>query len=114
MKYIPIQHRFKSLIALTALSVKEAKYRLAETLARGTLIVPTAPASPPQSSLVEGGQRAATTKCTSDQHTASELTGFDIDVSVALAAKLGVEACFVTPDWTLITGGNWANRWDIR
>ncbi len=90
-----------------------AKDKLAEILARGTLIVSTDPAYPPQSSLVEGGQRAATTKCTSDQHTASELTGFDIDVSLALAAKLGVEACFVTPDWTLITGGNWANRWDI-
>src|SRR4030042_1271976 len=90
-----------------------AKDKLAEILARGTIIVSTDPAYPPQSSLVEGGQRAATTKCTSDQHTASELTGFDIDVSLALAAKLGVEACFVTPDWTLITGGNWANRWDI-
>lgn len=87
--------------------------KLAEILARGTIIVSTDPAYPPQSQLVEGGQRAATTKCTSDQHTSSELTGFDIDVSVALAAKLGVEACFVTPDWTLITGGNWANRWDI-
>lgn len=90
-----------------------AKDKLAEILARGTLIVSTDPAYPPQSQLVEGGQRAAQTKCSSDQHTASELTGFDIDVSVAIAAKLGVEACFVTPDWTLITGGNWANRWDI-
>ncbi len=90
-----------------------AQDKLAEILARGTLIVSTDPAYPPQSSLVEGGQRAANTKCTSDQHTSSELTGFDIDVAVAIAGKLGVEACFVTPDWTLITGGNWANRWDI-
>jgi polar amino acid transport system substrate-binding protein len=90
-----------------------AKDKLAEILARGTLIVSTDPAYPPQSSLVEGGQRAAQTKCASDQHTASELTGFDIDTAVAIANKMGVEACFVTPDWTLITGGNWANRWDI-
>jgi polar amino acid transport system substrate-binding protein len=90
-----------------------AKDKLAEILARGTLIVSTDPAYPPQSQLVEGGARAANTKCASDQHTASELTGFDIDVSVAIAAKLGVEACFVTPDWTLITAGNWSNRWDI-
>jgi polar amino acid transport system substrate-binding protein len=90
-----------------------AKDKLAEILARGTLIVSTDPAYPPQSQLVEGGQRAAQTKCTSDQHTSSELTGFDIDTAVAIANKLGVEACFVTPDWTLITGGNWANRWDI-
>jgi len=90
-----------------------AKDKLAEILARGTLIVSTDPAYPPQSQLVEGGQRAAQTKCTSDQHTASELTGFDIDVASAIAKKMGVEVCFVTPDWTLITGGSWANRWDI-
>jgi polar amino acid transport system substrate-binding protein len=90
-----------------------AKDKLAEILARGTLVISTDPAYPPQSQLVEGGQRAANTKCTSDQHTSSELTGFDIDVAVAIAKKLGVEACFVTPDWTLIIGGNWANRWDI-
>src|SRR5512136_1467442 len=90
-----------------------AKDKLAEILARGTIVISTDPAYPPQSSLVEGGKRAAQTKCTSDQHTSSELTGFDIDAAVAIAQKMGVEACFVTPDWTLITGGNWANRWDI-
>ncbi len=90
-----------------------ADNKLEEILARGTLIVSTDPAYPPQSELVEGGARAENTKCASDQHTSSELTGFDVDVAVAIAEKLGVEACFVTPDWTLITGGNWANRWDI-
>jgi polar amino acid transport system substrate-binding protein len=90
-----------------------AKDKLAEIQARGTMIVSTDPAYPPQSQLVEGGKRATTTKCASDQHTSSELTGFDIDVAVAIAGKLGVEACFVTPDWTLITAGNWSNRWDI-
>lgn len=87
--------------------------KLAEVLARGTLIISTDPAYPPQSQLVEGGKRAETTKCASDQHTASELTGFDIDTAVAIAQKLGVEACFFTPDWTLIVGGNWSDRWDI-
>jgi polar amino acid transport system substrate-binding protein len=90
-----------------------AKDKLAEIQARGTLVVSTDPAYPPQSSLVEGGKRATSTKCASDQHTSSELTGFDIDTAVAIAGKLGVEACFVTPDWTLITAGNWSNRWDI-
>jgi polar amino acid transport system substrate-binding protein len=90
-----------------------ADNKLEEILARGTLVISTDPAYPPQSQLVEGGTRAAETKCASDQHTASELTGFDIDVAVAIAEALGVEPCFVTPDWTLITGGNWANRWDI-
>ncbi len=28
-------------------------------------------------------------------------------------AKLGVEIEFVTPDWSLITAGNWAGRWDM-
>ncbi len=92
---------------------KAATDKLAEILARGTLVVSTDPAYPPQSQLVEGGKRADTTKCTADQHTSTELTGFDIDVAVAIANKLGVEACFVTPDWTLITGGNWSNRWDL-
>jgi polar amino acid transport system substrate-binding protein len=86
---------------------------LADILTRGTLVVSTDPAYPPQSELVKDGKRATDTKCTSDQHTSSELTGFDIDTSVEIAKRLGVEACFVTPDWTLITGGNWANRWDI-
>jgi polar amino acid transport system substrate-binding protein len=90
-----------------------ATNKLAEIQARGTLVVSTDPAYPPQSQLVEGGKRAANTKCTSDQHTSSELTGFDIDTAIAIAKKLGVEACFVTPDWTLITAGNWSNRWDI-
>jgi polar amino acid transport system substrate-binding protein len=26
---------------------------------------------------------------------------------------LGVEVCFVTPAWDLITAGNWADRWDL-
>jgi polar amino acid transport system substrate-binding protein len=89
------------------------KDKLAEILARGTLVVSTDPAYPPQSQLQLGGKRATSTKCASDQHTASEFKGFDIDVAVAIAGKLGVEACFVTPDWTLITSGNWSNRWDI-
>ncbi len=87
--------------------------KLEEILARGTIIVSTDPAYPPQSELVENATRAASTKCTSDQHTSSELSGFDIDVSLEIAKKLGVEACFVTPEWTMITGGSWANRWDI-
>jgi polar amino acid transport system substrate-binding protein len=86
---------------------------LASILARGTLIVSTDPAYPPQSELVKDGKRANNTKCASDEHTSSELTGFDIDTSVEIAKRLGVEACFVTPDWTLITGGNWSGRWDL-
>ena len=87
--------------------------KLAEILARGTLVVSTDPAYPPQSELVEGAERLANTKCTSDQQTSNQMQGFDIDVAKAIADKLGVEACFLTIAWDLITAGNWANRWDI-
>ncbi len=86
---------------------------LSDILKRGTLVVSTDPAYPPQSELVENAKRPADTKCAADQHTANEFKGFDIDAAVEIAKRLGVEACFVTPDWTLITGGSWADRWDI-
>ncbi len=86
---------------------------LSTILARGTLIVSSDPAYPPQSALKANPQRTPGTKCTSDQKTLGELEGFDIDVAAAVAKALGVEVCFVTPDWTLITAGNWAGRWDL-
>ena len=81
--------------------------------ARGTLVVSSDPAYPPQSALKANPQRTPNTKCSTDQKTLGELEGFDIDVSAAIAKNLGVEPCFVTPDWNLITAGNWAGRWDI-
>lgn len=87
--------------------------KLAEVLARGRLIVSTDPAYPPQSELVEGAQRVANTKCAADERTATELQGFDIEVTKEVARRLGVEACFVTPAWDLIVAGGWADRWDI-
>jgi len=81
--------------------------------ARGTLVISTDPAYPPQSALKANPQRTAGSKCTTDQKTLGELEGFDIDVATAIAKVIGVEACFITPDWTLITAGNWAGRWDI-
>jgi len=91
----------------------QAEDKLAEVQERGTLIVSSDPAYPPQSELVPNAVRPADTKCANDQKTSAELTGFDIDVSVEIAKRLGLEACFVTPDWTLITSGNWADRWDV-
>jgi polar amino acid transport system substrate-binding protein len=90
-----------------------ASDKLGEIMARGTLLISTDPAYPPQSELVENAQRPANTKCTSDQRTSAELRGFDIEVAVEIAKRLGVEPCFTTPDWTLIVAGNWADRWDI-
>ncbi|NUQ37756.1 MAG: transporter substrate-binding domain-containing protein [Caldilineales bacterium] len=86
---------------------------LAAIQARGTLRISTDPAYPPQSELVPEAKRVANSKCASDERTASEFSGFDIDAAVEIARRLGVEPCFVTPDWTLITGGNWAGRWDL-
>lgn len=42
-----------------------------------------------------------------------EFVGFDIDVAKEIAKRLGVEADFVTPDWDLITAGNWGGQWDM-
>ncbi|MBP1703695.1 MAG: putative transporter substrate binding protein [Chloroflexi bacterium] len=94
-------------------AVAPAEDKLAEVMARGILIVSSDPAYPPQSELVPNAVRPADTKCATDQKTSAELQGFDIDVSVEIAKRLGLEACFVTPDWTLITAGNWADRWDL-
>lgn len=42
-----------------------------------------------------------------------EFIGFDVDVAKEIAKRLGVEAEFVTPDWDLITAGNWGGQWDM-
>ena len=86
---------------------------LADILARGVLRISTDPAYPPQSELVTDAQLSPDSKCSGDERQAGEFTGFDIDTAVEIAKRLGVEACFVTPDWTLITAGNWSGRWDI-
>jgi len=40
-------------------------------------------------------------------------TGFDIDVAYEVGRRLGVRVEFVTPDWSAVTAGNWARRWDV-
>jgi polar amino acid transport system substrate-binding protein len=101
------------LLSSCSKSPAAATDKLAEILARGYLMVSTDPAYPPQSQLVESATRNATTKCPTDAQTANQMQGFDIDVAVAIANKLGVEPCFITIAWDLITAGNWANRWDL-
>jgi polar amino acid transport system substrate-binding protein len=80
---------------------------------RGTLVVSTDPNYAPQSVAKPDGKRTDGTKCASDQLTAGELEGFDIDVALDLGKRLGVETCFATPGWDLITAGSWADKWDI-
>lgn len=86
---------------------------LAQIRERGKLIISTDPAYPPQSELVANVEPPAETRCTGDERPANQFTGFDIDTATEIARQLGVEACFVTPDWTLITAGGWAGRWDL-
>ncbi len=86
---------------------------LADILSRGVLRISTDPAYPPQSELVADAQLDANSKCSGDERQAAEFSGFDISVAVEIANRLGVEPCFITPDWTLIVAGDWAGRWDV-
>ena len=63
----------------------------------GKIVVSTDPNYAPQSFMNENG----------------ELDGFDVDVAKEVAKRLGVELEFVTPDWDVITAGNWGGRWDL-
>jgi polar amino acid transport system substrate-binding protein len=86
--------------------------KLEQVLARGTLVLFTDPAYPPQSVKVTA-QRPAGTKCAANELTGAELEGYDVDTGKLVAEALGVEPCFVTPSWTEVTGGNWGDRWDL-
>ncbi len=87
---------------------------LEKIIVRGTLVIATDPAYPPQSELIEGATRALNSKCAPNQYTADELIGFDVDTAQEIARRLGVEPCYVTPPWTQLTAGNWDSRWDIN
>jgi polar amino acid transport system substrate-binding protein len=87
--------------------------KLAQILARGTLVMATDPAYPPQSYRVKGAQRPANTRCAANQLTGNQMAGYDADTSKLVAKALGVEPCFVAPTWTEIISGHWDDRWDI-
>lgn len=80
---------------------------------RGYILVSTDPNYEPQSFLNTNAQRPADTKCPADALTSAEMQGFDVEVAVEVGKGLGVETCFATPDWDLITAGNWADKWDV-
>lgn len=75
----------------------DAQDQLAAILASGKIRVSTDPNYAPQSFLKQNG----------------DFEGFDIDVAREVAKRLGVEVEFVTPDWDLITAGNWGDQWDM-
>ncbi len=87
--------------------------KLAQVLDRGTLVLSTDLVYPPQSFEVEGAARVAGTRCADNQLTATEVDGYDAETGKLVAKALGIEPCFVVPTWTEITGGNWADRWDV-
>lgn len=89
------------------------KDKLAQVLARGTLILSTDLAYPPQSFLVDGAERASPTKCAANELTGPEVGGYDAETGKLVAEGLGVEPCFVTPAWDLIKEGGWSDRWDL-
>ena len=86
---------------------------LARVQARGTLVLSTDPAYPPQSYAVKKAQRLAGTRCAVNQLTTNQVAGYDADTAKLVAKALGVEPCFVTPTWSELISGHWSNRWDI-
>jgi polar amino acid transport system substrate-binding protein len=80
---------------------------------RGYVLISTDPNYEPASFLNAEASRPGDTKCPSDALTTAEMQGFDVDVAIAIGDALGVETCFATPSWDLITAGNWADKWDL-
>lgn len=86
---------------------------LTEVKNRGYLVVSTDPNYEPQSFLDPNATRAEGTVCPDDLLTYGEMVGFDVDTAKGVADALGVEVCFATPDWDVVTAGNWGDRWDV-
>jgi polar amino acid transport system substrate-binding protein len=102
-----------SAAAGTAQAGDPSSDKLAQVLNRGTLVLSNDMTYPPQSMMVESAERPADTKCTSEQLTGAEVTGYDVETGKAVAAGLGVEPCFVSPPWAEVVSGSWGDRWDI-
>ncbi len=43
----------------------------------------------------------------------NQLDGFDVDVTKAVAEKLGVKLKLETPSWEVIAAGRWNGRYDV-
>ncbi len=99
--------------AAAAASADPGTDKLAQILDRGTLVGYHEADYAPMSFDVAGSTRPADTKCQANQLTTAEVDGFDNQTTKLVAQELGVEACFATPTWTEVTGGNWGDRWDI-
>lgn len=100
-------------LALTACGPSKGGDLLKEIQKRGYVIASTDPNYMPQSGMDPEGKRPADTKCPSDTFTVAEMQGFDVAVAAEVGKRLGVETCFATPDWGVITAGSWADKWDM-
>jgi polar amino acid transport system substrate-binding protein len=102
-------------IILTACGTQSAAPAdlLAKIKSQGYIIISTDPNYQPLSFLNTQGKRISPTKCPSDTLTTAEMEGFDVDTAIEIGKRLGVEVCFATPSWDLITAGNWADKWDV-
>jgi ABC-type amino acid transport substrate-binding protein len=96
-----------------AASADPTKDKLAQVLARGTLVLATDVDYAPQSFAVKGATRAGTSKCSPNQLTAPEVSGYDAETGKLVAAALGVEPCFVSVPFDQVIAGNWGDRWDV-
>jgi len=100
-------------LALTACGAAGGGDLLSEIKKRGYVIASTDPNYMPQSGMDPAGKRPADTKCPSELFTAAEMQGFDVSVAAEVGKRLGVETCFATPDWDVVTAGSWADKWDM-
>lgn len=113
MKLSPILLTLALLLAACGSATAPATDLLSQIQQRGYLVTSAGTNFAPQSVLKQGGARPAGTHCPADTLTAGELEGFDIDVAAELARRLGVEICFATPTWDMVTAGSWGGRWDM-
>jgi polar amino acid transport system substrate-binding protein len=92
----------------------ESSGKLAAVEKIGTLVIATDADYAPQSHLDASQPRKPDTRCDLNQYTANQFSGFDAEVGIEIARRLGVEPCFVAPTWSQIVAGNWDDRWDIN
>jgi polar amino acid transport system substrate-binding protein len=102
-----------SSVAAASPSGDPSRDKLAQVLARGTLVLWTDFDYAPQSFAVKGAARAANTKCEANQKTAPEVTGYDAETGKLVATALGVEPCFINTPWDSVIAGGWNDHWDV-
>lgn len=89
------------------------KDKLAQVLARGTLVLWTDPDYAPQSFKVDNATRRANTKCAPNEMTATEMSGYDAETGKLVGTALGLEPCFVATPFDAMIAGSWGDRWDV-